>query len=535
MYYYAYLDANDICTQIYAMPAAISGSQFVAIPSNDQSLVGKHFNRNTSEFETVYYYAVLNESNIVESVMYNTTQQTTSATLIAITFEQYQTVTGMYWNGTEFTEPPISALAVASTDEINYKSEEKWLSTKLDEIEADIESNADDISIIATDLATVVSSLTTVSNSLTTLNTAVEGKANASHTHTATDISGVVKTVNGTAPDENGNITVAVSGGGMTATEILEAVKTVDGTGSGLDADTIDGLDATAFATANHTHSDYLTADSLTGYVTTGAMNTALTGKADSTHNHDTVYSAINHTHDGYATTASVTALETAVEDVETLLDDKADIDHTHSEYATIAALNEKSDVSHTHSDYITATTYANGMSNKADASHTHSGYLSTSGGTVSGNLNVAGIVRVNGQQALYDSGSMVTLSTNNRQTMIAGSAIFSKTTISVSSDERLKENIKPAETDELVELVKNIDVKTFDYIDGEKDCIGVIAQEVVKKNPNLAKYLVRQDENGYYSVKTADLVFPLIAAVQSLNTRIDNLKQVVIDAKLSK
>ena len=109
---------------------------------------------------------------------------------------------------------------------------------------------------------------------------------------------------------------------------------------------------------------------------------------------------------------------------------------------------------------------------------------------------------------------------------MIAGSAIFSKTTISVSSDERLKENIKPAETDELVELVKNIDVKTFDYIDGEKDCIGVIAQEVVKKNPNLAKYLVRQDENGYYSVKTADLVFPLIAAVQSLSAKIAQLEK---------
>ena len=37
----------------------------------------------------------------------------------------------------------------------------------------------------------------------------------------------------------------------------------------------------------------------------------------------------------------------------------------------------------------------------------------------------------------------MITLSTNNRQTMIAGSAIYSKVNIQVSSDERLKENIK--------------------------------------------------------------------------------------------
>jgi len=41
----------------------------------------------------------------------------------------------------------------------------------------------------------------------------------------------------------------------QTASEILTAIKTVDGTGSGLDADTLDGNEATAFATAGHDHS----------------------------------------------------------------------------------------------------------------------------------------------------------------------------------------------------------------------------------------------------------------------------------------
>ena len=39
-----------------------------------------------------------------------------------------------------------------------------------------------------------------------------------------------------------------------TAAEILEKLKTVDGTGSGLDADLLDGKHASEFAAVNHTH-----------------------------------------------------------------------------------------------------------------------------------------------------------------------------------------------------------------------------------------------------------------------------------------
>lgn len=47
----------------------------------------------------------------------------------------------------------------------------------------------------------------------------------------------------------------AGTGGSMEAAEILTAIKTVDGAGSGLDADTVDGQHASAFAAASHTHS----------------------------------------------------------------------------------------------------------------------------------------------------------------------------------------------------------------------------------------------------------------------------------------
>lgn len=514
MFYYAYLNADDICTQIYEMPAPISGSQFIAISNNDTSLIGQHFNRSTSEFEAVYYYAIIDNRNIVVSVTYSTTQQTTTATTLPITFAQYQSVLGMYWNDTAFVEPPISALAVASSDEVNYKDQEKWLSTKLDEMDTAISGNASNISTLSTDLSTIATSLATVANSVSALVTVVDGKANASHTHTAADISGVVKSVNGNTPDASGNIVITNSG--MTANEILASLSTVDGAGSGLDADKLDGLDSTAFASANHSHDNYLTASALGYYVTTAAMNTALSGKADTTHNHDSVY----------ATIASLNVLTTAVEDLEDMLDGKSDTNHTHTEYATTASLNaisaaldNKANTSHTHS-ISDVTGLQSALNSKADEDHTHSNYLPTSGGTVSGNLNVGGILRVNNQQAVYDSGSMVTLSTNNRQTMIAGSEIFSKVQISVSSDERLKAAISNVPEKKMIDFVKGLKVKEYNYLGSDEKCIGVIAQDVQKTD--LADYYIREDEEGYLSVKTTDLVFPLIVAVQELYKKIE-------------
>ncbi|WP_304340475.1 hypothetical protein [Metaclostridioides mangenotii] len=57
--------------------------------------------------------------------------------------------------------------------------------------------------------------------------------------------------------DSNSNmdkIDEAISSIEVDANDILNKIKTVDGTGSGLDADLLDGKDSTAFATAEHTH-----------------------------------------------------------------------------------------------------------------------------------------------------------------------------------------------------------------------------------------------------------------------------------------
>lgn len=160
-----------------------------------------------------------------------------------------------------------------------------------------------------------------------------------------------------------------------------------------------------------------------------------------------------------------------------------------------------------------------------ANVSHTHNTYLPLTGGALTGNLNVGGILRVNNQQSVYDDGSMITLSTNNRQTMIAGSAIYSKKTIQVSSDKRLKENIEFVDPDKCVEFINGIDVKMFNYIGDDTPCIGVIAQDL--QGTEFEKFFVatQPGEEGYLSVKAADLVFPLIATVQQMSAEIDRLK----------
>ena len=57
---------------------------------------------------------------------------------------------------------------------------------------------------------------------------------------------------------------------------------------------------------------------------------------------------------------------------------------------------------------------------------------------------------------------------------------------------------------------------------------MGIIAQDL--KNSEFADYFVstQPGEEKYLAVKTSDLVFPLIVAVQKLSAKVDNLKKMV-------
>ena len=90
----------------------------------------------------------------------------------------------------------------------------------------------------------------------------------------------------------------------QSASEILTLVKTVDGSGSGLDADTLDGYHSSNFATAHshpyagssHTHSYAATSHTHSGYASAHSHPYAATS-----HTHS--YSATGHTH-SYAATS---------------------------------------------------------------------------------------------------------------------------------------------------------------------------------------------------------------------------------------
>ena len=194
-------------------------------------------------------------------------------------------------------------------------------------------------------------------------------------------------------------------------------------------------------------------------------------------------------------------------------LNGKAASSHTHT-ISNITdlqnALNGKADYDHMHDEY-------------AYSDHTHS-YLPLSGGTVTGETNFSGgIVRLKGAQTLFHSGTQLVFGSNSIPTRLAGSAISATKTISIDSDGRLKENIEPASIEECERFINGLNIKTFNYIGDDTPCIGVIAQEV--NDLDMADKFVVQEPDGYYSVKAADLVFPLIATVQKLSQEVEMLK----------
>ena len=284
------------------------------------------------------------------------------------------------------------------------------------------------------------------------------------------------------------------------------------------------------YATASHTHANYMAeadaedafapiAHSHSEYMTSTAAGNAF---APITHSH-AGYAASNHTHSYNDLTDTPSAAESYTHPA------------THpasmiTGLATVATSGSYNDLSNKPTSLPADGGDADTVGGKypssfANSDHTHSDYLPLSGGSLTGNLNVGGILRVNNQQSVYDSGTMITLSTNNRQTMIAGYQIYSKVAIQVSSDERLKENIEPVDREKCVEFINGIDVKTFNYIGSDTPCVGVIAQDL--QNSEFADYFVftQPGEEGYLAVKASDLVFPLIVAVQKLTKEVEHLK----------
>ena len=469
-----------------------------------------------------------------------------------------------------------------------------------------------DITGLTTALAGKADATHTHSNYVTTtafstLEDTVEEKANASHTHAQSDITGLSTALSGKANASHTHTEYAAN------TALNELTEVVEGKANASHTHTLDNVsDTTSYVRmtpaertklsgiatgANKTTVDTEMSSTSTNPVQNKVVNTALSNKVDkvsgkglSTNDYTTAEKTklagiaegannytlptASSTLGGVKTTSAVTNNSgyTACP----IISGVPYYKDTNTTYtlgsfgvtATAAELNKL--------DGVTATTaelnYVDGVTSniqtqldgKAASSHNHdSAYLSKSGGDVGGNLNVNGVLRVNGQQAFYYSGTSQTIGTNNATggtniacgadatcniggaiqktatvlprstgTYYCGNAnfrwkgIYSAAAVNVSSDERLKENIAKLDVDEAVNLVNNIDVCSFNYIGDEASQIGVIAQDIIAKSPELAKSLVTEGEDGYYGVKTSDLVFPLIVAVQQLSKEVAELKR---------
>ncbi len=487
MYYFAYINADNICTNVYQMPSDLSAVPgYVAITEEQytsQSVIGKRWNASTSTWEEVIelFYAVLDADNIVINLIQSETEMTGDS-YVEITKEQYesQAIIG-YWydreNQTFLAEIPFKAIAEHSTDEINYRDTNLKLSDLLDDMpltsEVYTKEQAD---------AKFAPIGSTGSGSGTP---GADGE-DGGYYIPAVSPEGVLSWVGskaGMLPVGSANIKGAAGQDGAPGAEGAPGINGVTFTPSVSDDGTLSwtndgGLENPAPVNIKGADGDAASVDAYTRTETDNLLN----GKADIGHSHD--YAPTTHSH----STSDITGLT--------------------------ALLNGKADSSHTHTNYASST-------------HSHSNYFPTSGGTITGETNFSGgLVRLKGTQTLFNSGSMITFSSNNVQTMIAGSAIYSKVTISVSSDERVKENIAPVDAQACIDFINAIDVKTFNYKGNETPCVGVIAQQIEKLSPELAKRLVTKDADGMLGVKTSDLVFPLIVAVQALSARVAELEK---------
>jgi hypothetical protein len=86
------------------------------------------------------------------------------------------------------------------------------------------------------------------------------------------------------------------------------------------------------------------------------------------------------------------------------------------------------------------------------------------------------------------------------------------------TSDARLKENLVPLQ--DSLSKVRELQGYTFNWKEGGRADVGVVAQEVEKVFPQL----VKTDAKGYKSVEYGNLVAPLIEAVKELATKVDGL-----------
>ena len=212
MYYYAVVNLKDVVQFIESSVDQMTLSDYIEIPSEDQSLVGKWYDRY-----------------------------------------------GKYGVEGAFIDPPISVLAQHSTDEINYKNQDVWLNNKLDSYATTTDLNNYALAnhthfpadIGAAEANHTHSSATVDNNGFMShedklkLNGIEANANNYAHpaSHPASMITGLADVAtSGSYNDLNNKPTIPVIPSSLPA--------------NGGNADTVDNCHASDFASVNHNHAE---------------------------------------------------------------------------------------------------------------------------------------------------------------------------------------------------------------------------------------------------------------------------------------
>lgn len=85
-------------------------------------------------------------------------------------------------------------------------------------------------------------------------------------------------------------------------------------------------------------------------------------------------------------------------------------------------------------------------------------------------------------------------------------------------SDARLKENIS---SHNFENSILDLDVKKFDFINGPKNQIGCLAQDLIKICPEI----VNEGDDGYLKINEVKIIYLLLQEMKMLRNEVDTLK----------
>jgi len=133
-------------------------------------------------------------------------------------------------------------------------------------------------------------------------------------------------------------------------------------------------------------------------------------------------------------------------------------------------------------------------------------------------NTSASGTFNVNNKMCIHDTGYIYTQDSIKADENIEALKTIKAKTFNATSDARLKENIKKFEPSK---SILDLPVYKYDFIDGPKNQIGCLAQDLEEICPEI----VDKDKDGYLTIQESKLVYLLLEEVKALKAEIKELK----------